>query len=372
MKYFSLVIFLKLYISFYAWGQNVKIEINNLIPKLKEDEQEALKVWKSYLYSFNMKNYEKSKFWSEHEKKKYQVPDIDLVDIAIASKGFTKYYPLILNIQKIDSLFIIKTAFVDNTDSSTTIHSIYNVIVKKENGTYKMFRHFDYFSKDWLSKSYNKFKIYHNKNYIISKDQISKIDSFNHYLSSFFKTDIIPFELYIFPSTEARLKAKGYDYNYLMYNSIQVSGDVDPYSKIIYSGNGTAYFPHEMVHLYTSKLYYPVNNFFDEGVCTFLGGNLEDFETDTKNLRVFLENNKEDIKEYMFKKNSEKRTNIRYAIAAIICEITYKKLGTNGLATLLKTVNIEDETLRIIEITLGITQQNLDSFIRTYINQKKI
>ncbi|MFN3382228.1 MAG: hypothetical protein ACK41O_22435, partial [Runella zeae] len=240
MKYFSLVIFLKLYISFYAWGQNVKIEINNLIPKLKEDEKEALKVWESYLYNFNMKNYEKSKFWSEHEKKKYQVPDIDLVDIAIASKGFTKYYPLILNIQKIDSLFIIKTAFVDNTDSSTTIHSIYNVIVKKENGTYKMFRHFDYFSKDWLSKSYNKFKIYHNKNYIISKDQISKIDSFNHYLSSFFKTDIIPFELYIFPSTEARLKAKGYDYNYLMYNSIHVSCDVDPYSKIIYSGNGTA------------------------------------------------------------------------------------------------------------------------------------
>lgn len=345
-------------------GQTRKVGFNILTPKLEEQEKEVYSLWEKYLKDFNMDSYIQSSLWSQKERLLYAVPDIDIVDIAIASDGFITYYPLVLNIQQLDSFFVIKTAFVGQKDSVPVLHSIYNVIAKKEGNVYKLHRFIDHYTKNYKYISVPNITFFYPPSHAVKDSSIIRSIDFNHHLASFFQTSELDFKFYVFENTEQRIRAKGFDYNYLMFNSIQISGDVDPYSRIIYSGNGSEYYPHEMVHLYTNKLYSPVNIFFDEGICTFLAGNLESFSTDMKNLKYFLSVNKNPVEEYMFKKTSEKKTNIKYAIAGIICAVAYEKMGLQGFKTLCTSPNSELIIFETIEKVLGIKKQDLNAFIR--------
>ena len=59
-----------------------------------------------------------------------------------------------------------------------------------------------------------------------------------------------------------------------MYQRVDYeAGLYDKYHKIIFSGNGTFYHVHELVHAYTSPKY-KCHHWFDEGIATYFGGNV--------------------------------------------------------------------------------------------------
>ena len=92
-------------------------------------------------------------------------------------------------------------------------------------------------------------------------------------MSIFFNLNTpLSFKYFIFENYEDLMNNKGFDFEVDMYLGLNYGGEAYPEQKIIFSGNNSAYYPHELVHLYTHQQFNNIHYIIDEGIATLLGG----------------------------------------------------------------------------------------------------
>ena len=168
------------------------------------------------------------------------------------------------------------------------------------------------------------------------------------------------------------MKLRGFDYEDSMFLNNQKGGEAFSSHKLIFSGNNSEYYPHELVHLYTHKYFKNVNSTINEGLATYLGGSKElDYLKHIGILKEYLAINKIDLFEYLF--DDEKKytiignvSSIRYSAGALLCAIADKK---NVLNQLLDSGKSNEELILTIENLFDIDRKDFNSFINEKLSE---
>ena len=145
----------------------------------------------------------------------------------------------------------------------------------------------------------------------------------------------------------------------MMY--VDKSGGLADFGNIIFSGNNSEIYTHEITHIYTNNLYPNINKFLDEGIATYIGGSGKyDYKWHRNKLNEFILENPN----YNFKNHFdpyarvyfENETSIPYLTSALICERTKRIYGKEKLLQMLKS---EDELWKTLQ-NVGLTKDNLN------------
>ncbi|UOE39547.1 hypothetical protein [Chryseobacterium oryzae] len=311
-----------------------------------------------------------SKLWLESDFKKFQFPFYEIMDIQNGKMGSDFYQPSLMEIIPTDKddQKIIKIAFIgyNPKTKSNLIKAIYNMIASKKEGKIFFSKYINYATKDWTEKKED------NITYSISplkkanNIEIEKQKTDIKQLSEFFETEKFPIYYYSTVSPEEAFKLKGFDYHPMMYTD-QSGGFAEPYN-IIISGNNSEYYTHEVVHLYTAKLFPKINSYFDEGIATYFGGSGKyDYLWQKEKLKKYLKENPDfdvfkhfNIYEKLY---FEKETPIPYVVSAVLCEMILIKFGKEKLFTVFKNGNSVEKVLE----SFHLNQKNINSELRQFL-----
>ncbi|MCW3167050.1 hypothetical protein OMO38_00795 [Chryseobacterium sp. 09-1422] len=274
------------------------------------------------------------KYWLESDFKRFKSPYYEIIGIESGKMESNFYQPSLMEIIPTNEADkkIVKIAYIGYNEKtkSNLIKAIYNIIAVKRNNEIFLSKYIDYYTKDWIIKKEDNITYYVSpmKTYHIEEAEKQRKDIIQ--LSHFFKIEKFPILYYSATSPEEVFKLKGFDYHPMMY--ADTSGGFAADYGIIISGNNSEYYTHEIVHLYTAKLFPKIDPFFDEGMATYFGGSGKfDYQWQKEKLKKFLKENPDfdvlkhlNIYERLY---FEKETPIPYVVSAVLCEMIISKFG---------------------------------------------
>ncbi|MFT4032411.1 MAG: hypothetical protein QM669_08320 [Siphonobacter sp.] len=346
--------------------------INNNDPEVKM----VLSTWEKYLQTKDSL-YEYNPYWSSIEYKNKKYPDLFYKDINHSTLFNIKNYykPTVLSVEKVDSSYIIKTLFAsgEKDNGFNRVSAILNIEAIKENNEWRLKSMEDRILKS-LYKQYNSKEItyYYHKDHVLDTLLCSKFNIENNKLAHIFQTNTINVKYFLCKKNKEIQKIKGFDFANSMGYPNQISGLAEPLNNIIYAGNDSEWYLHELVHLYVYKLYGSnVNNCINEGIATYYGGSLGNtLEYHLHKVALYVKNNPVDFSNLSKLERIDDETNFQYTIGGLLCKTIDTKLGFNGIKKLLALKGDSDELLwSIIQELLNIKNSNFNDFIHNELNK---
>ena len=197
------------------------------------------------------------------------------------------------------------------------------------------------------------------------------MSKFNQEMAKKFDMEPLKFEYFVTNYARQIVRLWGHDYMPKMYIPAQSGGVADIENKIVYSGNNSEYYPHEVVHLYTyAKVTTRTHFWIQEGIATyFAGSGGKDFDWHLNELKTFLKDNPDfrlnDLSVLnVYLPNGKHMTDFRYVIGGLISREIYKKRGIKGLISALKTGPSDSEFFRMVKVKLGVERSDFEKYIR--------
>ena len=198
------------------------------------------------------------------------------------------------------------------------------------------------------------------------------MSDFNNQLAVKFSFDTIECTYFVANSSRELVEIWGYEYMDRMYRPEQTGGVAIPSDNILYCGNNSEYYPHELIHLYA---YNVSNNFphfwLNEGIATYFGGSTEkSFEWHLNELKEFDKLTPSfDYSDIAgigdtYIPNGKHLTEFRYILGTIIIKEVYENEGMDGIKAALNQGNTNEDFFSFIEEKLGITEASFNDFIR--------
>lgn len=181
----------------------------------------------------------------------------------------------VLAITEKEGFKMAKLAFFNGTN----IKTLFNVpaIPSKERG-YIFLNYYDTFERV-KPQQYNNIRYFNHSQNPINQEDVNQMIGFCKNLAQFFNLLEINIDYYMFNNSHEMFESLGYSFSPGMVDSFQSNSFCRPADLSIFSGNGTAYDPHELAHLYVhsfagngdSNAGNP-NPDLDEGFATYFGG----------------------------------------------------------------------------------------------------
>jgi len=355
----------------YHVNDNVKNSDEEYFIEIREN-------WENYLSSDRYVQRD-SEFWNQEE---YTFPEMGYVSILMYLRRMMhnggKIQCSIIGIVPVkNDYYLIKTAFTERTPENSDLVNlkfIMSVYAKKKADKYEFYSSTQYHKEICDNKKVG------NINYIIhpehdfnEKDAV-KMNNFNIETAKLFEIEPLNFDYVVTNDTRDLGDISGLNLFEYSYQPVASGGMADNYNNIIYAGNNSSYYPHEVVHLYTNakypRQYHP---WFDEGIAALLGGSTGyDIEWHWEKLRRFLienpdfeMNNLSELETYI--PNGEFITDLRYAIGALICQKIIDKEGMDGIFEALQAGRAEENYFDTVEKLLGVERSQFEKFVKTEI-----
>ena len=308
-----------------------------------------------------------NRLWLKSDFQKFVYPYLDIYNIENSRYGSDFFRPTLMEIISTEkpSQKVVKIAFIghNNETNENQLKSIYNLIANIQQDKVLFSRYLDYTTQDWKTeiKESLTYKLSPNKtkNETEIEQQQKDIDK----ICNFFQCKPITITYYSCINPKELFEIKGFDYNPMMY--VDKTGGLADYGNIIFSGNNSEIYTHEIVHIYTNNLFPNINKFLDEGIATYIAGSGKfDYVWHRDKFDKFLTENKDfDFKEHIDPYERlyfERETSIPYLTAALILERTKRIYGDKKIIELLKSEQELWQTLSIV----GLTQENINDELR--------
>ncbi len=334
-------------------------------------EQELIALWQNYIADGNFQDLN-SPYWSFENMK---VPDENFWAIGIDQLKHKPY-----KVQcKVIGIFEVGNGYWSLISSFSHLDEQGEV-------------HLDVIAAVYAKKVEDKFLLISSAEYLKTVFEHRKIGQINYYIHPFHKFQIAeaeqmqkynlemskefgvaPLEFDYFVASNARDIARtwGYEYMNRMYNPSGKGGVASWRNMIIYSGNDSSFFPHELVHLYTYHVYPKDPHFWvGEGIATFYAGtSTYTFAGHLRKLKTFLaENPTYDLSDItQLKKtipNGEHKSDFRYVIGGLLMKNIYEKEGVAGLIESLKYGTTDDDFFRLLKDKLGVSKTGFDAYVK--------
>lgn len=368
-------------------GQEKKIENNkinlkvnyNITNRNEPTTKEILQLWEDFLSKDSLSNPYKQDildFWI----KSNQVPKPNnflslLRDIKKNTERSTETVVSLVPIGK--DTFSLKTIFsyslVNENKIQLEFDNILTVYVVKTNKGFKFISSPQWYLNQWEVQEVGKIHYCFPKSHEFNKNNGLKLDSFNKKISDLFNLQSLSFTYFIGKNVMDAYQIMGFDFVPEAHTPNQLGAICNTYNKCIFVGNGSEYYPHEVVHLYTKEFWgkdgFYYHSWFDEGIATLFGGSRGyPLEWHLEKLKLFLEQNPQEILEDISKlttvPNGEYMTEYNYAIGGLICKRIYESRGMEGLFDLLKSGTTDDDFYKAIEKHFGVKKADFGTFIR--------
>lgn len=272
---------------------------------------------------------------------------------------FLKSQPKLLGVRtEHDSIYHITLQF----DYLEFPLKIMNLKIISKNNHYKFI---DLLGENIKSLRVNKrgnYKFYYSDKLLIQEDLEMKTIKFSNYLSDFFSSDTIHFTTIATNSITDYYKLMGYDYVNRQTLDNQNGGLAETYDNIVFSGNGTPYYPHEIVHLYTS--HFKCHRWFDEGLATYLGGSAgKSLDYHICKLQGYLE--KLDFDDLLTMTSFDFETDYQYVIGGLIVKLIIEEYGGKSqLFSLMDNGRSDKDFYKSILTVFDIEKNELDHFLK--------
>ena len=348
---------------------NFALTVSPVIDKTDKINQTIIETLTEFLKSKNSSLTE-NKNWLQSDFQKFIYPYLDIYNIENSRYGSDFFRPTLMEIISTEkpSQKVVKIAFIghNNEMKENQLKSIYNIVANIHQDKVLFSRYLDFTTQKWetVTKGSLTYKISPNK--IINDTEIAEQEKDIDKICNFFQCKPISITYYSCINPKELFEIKGFDYNPMMY--VDKTGGLADYGNIIFSGNNSEIYTHEIIHIYTSNLFPKIDKFIDEGLATLMAGSGKySYEWHRNKLDNFLNENKD----YNFATHTdayernyfEIETSIPYLTSALILERTLRVYGKEKLMELLKSENELWTTLK----TVGLTKENINEELRKQI-----
>lgn len=374
------ILFLILFsaITSFIQAQNMEKDINslniiideNVLNAEDENEKEIINLWSNYLNSGEYKN-PKSIYWDNSE---YPIPDYFLwpINIKKIKSRTPKVQCTLIGIYPAEnSHYALKTSLTSiGTEEEIVLEAIISVFAKKINGKYLLVNSSQYHKGLWKKEQVGQINYYVHPNHKFDKQQAEKMSLFNEEMAELFDIPSISFDYFVSNYSREIVRLWGYDYMPKIYIPGQTGGLADISNGLVYAGNNSEYYPHELVHLYTNKVYPDGYHFLlNEGFATFMAGSGGyDLDWHIEKLKAYIVENPDfeislkTLKGYI--PNGLHNTEFRYVIGGLICKKIYESKGMKVLFEGLKKVRTDEDLNLFIEDKLNVKQADFSEYIK--------
>ena len=377
-KYFTLLIFASLSqqivaqpiieestggIEFY-----IHKEVTNADGKV---EKQLIELWQNYISDGNFQDPE-SPYWSFENMK---IPDENFWAIGINALKEREYKVQckIIGIFEVGNGYWSLISSFSHTDDSGEIHLdvISSVYAKKVGEQYLLISSAEYLKTVFEHRRIGNINYYIHPFHTFNEEEAQKMNEYNLQMSKEFGVDPLEFDYFVASNARDIARTWGYEYMNRMYNPSGKGGIASWRNMIIYSGNNSSFFPHELVHLYTYHVVPRDPHFWvGEGIATFYAGtSTYDFDGHMLKLMEFLEKEPgydlSDItKLNKTIPNGEHASDLRYVIGGLLMKNIYEKEGVPGLIESLKYGTKDEDYWRLLKDKLGVTKDTFDGYVK--------
>jgi hypothetical protein len=310
---------------------------------------------------------EQGAYWLKEDRKYLTYPYARLLNSMKSEAMKDNYYykPTIINIvTHNDSVKTVSIGYIHGESNGTgKLNCIQKIVIK--NGKIGSFL-LNNPTKNVVKEKIGKILFIKERGIKSNQKQIDSLQKFNISLAKFLRTDTLNFVYVVAKNFAGIQKMRESQYSLLDDYADILQGEAEPWNKILYVGNGSFYYPHELVHLYTYHLF-PLtkNSIFDEGLATYLGGSQSrSLSWHLKELKKYVSTDKLNLGEFDDLMFTYSITNIDYAVGGLICKLTYERKGFEGLKILFEAGETNENAYTAIEKVLGVKKADLNAFLR--------
>ncbi len=336
-----------------------------------EVEQELIELWKNYLTEGKFQD-EQSPYWSFENMK---VPDENLWAIGINTLKDREYMVQckIIGIFKVEHDYWSLISSFSHIDTFGEIHLdvISAVYAKKINGKYLLVSSPEYLKTVFEHHEVDNINFYVHPFHDFKFEEANLLQEFNLKMAEEFGVEPLEFDYFVAKNARDISNVWGYEYMNRMYNPSGKGGIASWRNNIIYSGNNSSFFPHELVHLYT---YHVVPKdphiWVGEGIATFYGGKSDySLHWHLLKLKQFLKEKPEfDLSDISTLKmsipNGEHISDFRYIIGGLLMKKIHENEGIQGLIEALKYGTSDEEFYQLLEDKLSVPKAKFDEYIK--------
>lgn len=308
-----------------------------------------------------------NEYWLPADFDQYVYPYLDLYNIEQSKHGNDFFRPTLMEILPTmdPNQQVVKIAFIGHQRESfeNQLKLIYNLVANRQGDNVVFSKYLPLATKNWKEVQAGSLTYRISPHKTPNPEEIQQQQRDIENLCSFFGTVPIPVTYYSCIHPKELFEIKGFDYHPMMY--ADQSGGLAEHGQIIFSGNNSECYTHEVVHIYTNQLFPDIPKFLDEGMATYIAGSGKyNYEWQRNKIGQFLAQHPDfkmtghlDPYEQLY---FEEQTPVPYLIAALICERTYRLYGKEklfqlfqGNADLWKSLN-----------AVGLTPVNIDQELR--------
>lgn len=342
----------------------------NVYNKTNEDVSAIINTWQAYLESETLVSFD-HEYWISPSHQNCPSCIMRVMPLKdFKSRGVQNtiigVHPVEDNLWELTSMF----ASVSVKDGKIMPHCMLTVYAKHIDGAYKFMNKTDYVIKDLNKEEVGNITYYFDCHHEFDRNRANQMAAFNKSLSDFFETSEISFDYFICKDWKTASKVMGYDFEQFMYVHNQIGGLTEVFNKIIYAGNNSEYYPHEVVHLYTKELFnHSYHSWIDEGLATVLGGSKgQELEWHLCELKDFLEENEDfelnDISKLYTVPNDKYTTGFKYVIGGLLVKEIYDKEGVTGIREILQYGRTNEDFYRLLEEKFNVPKSDFGDYIR--------
>lgn len=353
--------------------ERFSLTVSPNIDQTEKTNQTIIHTLKEFLKTKNSSLTE-NKYWVQDDFDRYIYPYFDIDNIENSKYGKDFYQPTLIEIlpTENDAQKILKIAFIGNHHEKHENHLkiIFNIVANIDRDTVLFSRYLDFATTNWQIVKRNSITYKISPNKIVNEIEISNQLKDIENICTFFSTTPILITYYSCLNPKEIFEIKGFDYHPMMY--VDKTGGLADYGNIIYSGNNSEIYTHEIIHIYTSKLFPKINKFLDEGVATYIAGSGKfNYKWHKSKLANFLFQNPT----YNFAEHTdayeriyfEQETSVPYLTSALIIERTIRLYGKEKLFEL---INSKTDLWTILK-KAGLSKENLNEELRKELQLSK-
>ena len=339
------------------------------------DEKIIIQLWKDYLENERPLR-RNTPQWS-YENTTY--PDANLVNLYFWLKEAKQEKLVQANVLGLfpveNEHFEMKTMFstIDEADGTVNLEFIITVFAKKENDEYRLVGAPEYYKSIWEKKTVGKINYYLHPLHEFNEIDAKKNSDFNKEIAATYEIEPLSFDYFVSNYSRELAPVLGMDYMQKLYQKVQSGGMADVYNRIVFAGNNSEYYPHEVVHLYHfAKFRQQSHRWFDEGVAAYWGGSSGySIEWHLQKLKAFFETEPDypitdDFRALEINiPNGEYTTNFMYAIGGLIAKNIYEKEGMQGLFDALSAGRQDDDYFRVLKEKFGVERADFGKYVKS-------
>lgn len=360
-------LFVFFFLANQTFGQqtNIEVSVHSRVDTTQKEIKEIAELWINYLNAKPDSLYD-NPYWNEAEKGKFKSYDHSAAYLYQfpANQLLSYYKPTILSIEKEGDNYGIRTIFSADGLSEEYRKSnpwcITKLYATKENNEWKLKNALSVITENWNKKTVGKITFIYPKHHTFDKALATKANLFCHKISKEFRfPEWKPFDFYVTDSADELGKLLNFDFFFAGYTT----GIGMQENRILLSGLGSEYYPHEFIHLIVPQQ--DRHGLIEEGFATWKGGvGGKTFAENAERLANELTKNDTVTFSDILNKKWGWQYAAFYTTGAILCQAAYEKGGVNWVGKLLEIPNNHEKLLEMIGTLFEIEQKEMDSFWR--------